>query len=494
MLEIRLPRGRWRFDPNVSLGPKGGFGAVYAGEDEQGDPVAVKQLHIDAAAAAHRELRMADALMQRSLQHVLPVLDAGQDAQSDRYYIVMPKADYSLRQELERRGALEDLETIQILQHIIAGLLEVQDITHRDLKPGNILLHEERWRIADFGIARFVEESTSLNTLRECLTFAYAAPEQLRLERATTATDVYALGCIAYTLLTGAPPFGGMRDEIVEQHLHSTPSPLPPTHLPELRNLASMMLRKPPQSRPSLVRIASILTQCAQSASTPNRNAGLSAVAQVGVRVAEESARAEAAAEAQRTAEHNRFELAQAGLQVLRELADALADQVIQAAPNARRNHRLGVRILELELGSAKLEIERFDARYPITAGVFRNSNWDVIAGAVIRLTQAAPAHYVWSANLWYMKWGKSEDYRWVEVSYMANPLMRDHPQFQPYAVERIEDADLAAARGVAPVQHAARPRPIDDENAEDFYQRWLSLFASAADGKLTYPSRLPLD
>ncbi|MDM3788590.1 protein kinase, partial [Proteus mirabilis] len=78
---------------------------------------------------------------------------------------------------------------------------EVGDIVHRDLKPGNILRHEERWKIADFGIAKFVEDSTSLETLREALTPSYAAPEQWLGQRPTSATDIYALGCIIHALV-----------------------------------------------------------------------------------------------------------------------------------------------------------------------------------------------------------------------------------------------------------------------------------------------------
>jgi len=74
-----------------------------------------------------------------------------------------------------------------------------------DLKPDNILYHDGKWKIADFGIARFVEEATASNTLKEFLSPWYAAPEQWRLERATHGTDVYALGCIAFCLLTGKP-------------------------------------------------------------------------------------------------------------------------------------------------------------------------------------------------------------------------------------------------------------------------------------------------
>jgi len=110
-------------------------------------------------------------------------------------------AEKSLEDEVQDQGNLPENKVVEILIQIVTGLDEVRDIIHRDLKPDNVLLHKNKWKIADFGIARFVEESTSLNTLKGYLTPPYAAPEQWKMERATHATDVYALGCIGYKLL-----------------------------------------------------------------------------------------------------------------------------------------------------------------------------------------------------------------------------------------------------------------------------------------------------
>ena len=80
--QLRLPSGVWSYDPDRPLGPAGGFGAVFAGCDEEGRPVAVKRLHIHAEQAGHRELKIAHDLANRTLRHVMPVLDAGQDSES----------------------------------------------------------------------------------------------------------------------------------------------------------------------------------------------------------------------------------------------------------------------------------------------------------------------------------------------------------------------------------------------------------------------------
>jgi serine/threonine-protein kinase len=176
MTEIKLNKGVWSYDPTTPLAPPGGFGAVYLGEDPDGNRVAVKRLHIEVAQAAHRELRIAVDLAERSFKHVLPVLDAGQDAESDAYFVVMPLAEGSLQELIEEKGQLDEGEAVEVVLQIASGLQEAAHIIHRDLKPANILYHSGEWKVADFGIARFVEESTSLRTLKECLSLTTQLP------------------------------------------------------------------------------------------------------------------------------------------------------------------------------------------------------------------------------------------------------------------------------------------------------------------------------
>ena len=167
----------------------------------------------------------------------------------------MPKAEDSLQNKVNKNGPLAPTEAASILLQIVKGLIEVGELVHRDLKPDNVLFHEAKWKIADFGIARFVEETTVSNTLKDCLSPYYAAPEQWRLERATHATDVYALGCIAFSLLVGKPPF--TKDPQAE---HQS-APVPPLSCVETRltTLTNMCLRKVASSRPSLSRVRDLL-------------------------------------------------------------------------------------------------------------------------------------------------------------------------------------------------------------------------------------------
>lgn len=139
MIEIRLPRGLWQYDPNIPLGKPGGFGAVFMGSGNGYDALAIKKLHISASEAAHRELRIAEEITDRQMENVMPVLDAGQDANSDSYFVIMPRADKSLQDELNKITNFNELNTIEIIKQIATGLQEVNDIIHRDLKPSNIL-------------------------------------------------------------------------------------------------------------------------------------------------------------------------------------------------------------------------------------------------------------------------------------------------------------------------------------------------------------------
>jgi len=164
-VRVRLPRGEWFFDLKRRLGPPGGFGEVFEGKNAEGQPVAVKRLKLTVGEAAHRELKIADELAGKAFEHVLAVLDSGEDAEGGGYYLVMPRAEGSLSDELTKRGILPPTESVNILVQIADGLREAKTVVHRDLKPGNVLFHDGKWKVADFGIARFVEDATSANTV-----------------------------------------------------------------------------------------------------------------------------------------------------------------------------------------------------------------------------------------------------------------------------------------------------------------------------------------
>lgn len=304
---------------------------MFAGETLSGEPVAIKQLYLLLEAGAHRELAVVDELARRNYDHILPLLDGGEDANGAGYFIVMAKAGGSLKDEVERRR-FDARETAEVLLQIACGLLEVGELVHRDLKPANILRHERSWKIADFGIARFVEESTSSKTVARFRSDYYAAPEQWREEPVTHATDVYALGCIGFSLLTGKPPFTA---DPRREHQHA-PAPPVPCNDPALRGLISMMLRKPADARPDLGRIRNVLTGTL-TAEARSQSAAVTNLAAVGAQIARRKTAELAEHERQMSIKRNRDALVNPATQQLKGMAERLWEKISIAAPEAKR-------------------------------------------------------------------------------------------------------------------------------------------------------------
>jgi eukaryotic-like serine/threonine-protein kinase len=328
METIHLPNGSWSYDPSDVLG-KGGFGTVFGGRSDEHGPIAVKAL---TSLRDERELRIAKELSCRELRFVLPVLDCGLDADGTSNYIIMPRADHSLATELDRRVALPPAEAAIVLLDILSGLEELPDLVHRDLKPGNVLMHDGRWKLADFGLAKQLGDATSTNTMRTHRSRPYAAPEQWREERPTSATDIYALGCIAFELVEGRRAFPG--NDYRQQHLESDP-PIPasvPFQLP-----VSMMLRKPPTSRVNTVRLRKLLEEIKKrgddddTAPEPQQR-----LRSISVSIEQSSAAAEAAAMQAEEASVRRGALVKVAREVLEDITDRLFDKIMTAAPQAR--------------------------------------------------------------------------------------------------------------------------------------------------------------
>jgi len=113
---VRLPGGGWFFDDAQRLGSPGGFGEVFSGDDGKGNTVAIKRLKVTAAQVAHLELTRAQELAGKAFHHVLAPLDSGQDANTGGYFLVMPRADWSVEDEVtrpsdSRKGISEHLDS-----------------------------------------------------------------------------------------------------------------------------------------------------------------------------------------------------------------------------------------------------------------------------------------------------------------------------------------------------------------------------------------------
>ena len=193
---------------------RGGMGAIWRATDQVlGRPVAIKFLHEhlagDPAARTRfeREARTAASLSHPNMANVLDYLDG------ERPGIVMELIEgETLTQVLERRGRLPVQEAVAIAGAALAALdvAHRAGVVHRDVKPGNILMAGDGGvKVADFGIARTLGDSTLTATGGLLATPHYVSPEQLRGEPATPASDVFGLGVLLWEMLAGERPFEG---------------------------------------------------------------------------------------------------------------------------------------------------------------------------------------------------------------------------------------------------------------------------------------------
>jgi len=213
---------RYRIERELGAG---GMATVYLAHDLRHDrKVALKVLRPELAAMIGAERFLAEIRTTANLQHphILALFDSGRTGDgaaggADFVYYVMPYVEgESLRDRLNREKQLPVPEAVRIAREV-ADALEYahrHEVVHRDIKPENILLHGGHAQVADFGIAlaasrteggaRMTETGMSLGTPH------YMSPEQAMGERDITArSDVYALGCVLYEMLTGEPPFTG---------------------------------------------------------------------------------------------------------------------------------------------------------------------------------------------------------------------------------------------------------------------------------------------
>jgi hypothetical protein len=211
---------RYRIERELGAG---GMATVYLAQDLRHDrKVAVKVLRPELAAIIGAERFLSEIKTTANLQHphILPLFDSGAaeggaGGQSFLYYVMPYVEGESLRDRMNREKQLPVADAVRIATEVASALdyAHRQGVIHRDIKPENILLHDNRALVADFGIAlaaskaggtRMTETGMSLGTPH------YMSPEQAMGEREISArSDVYALGCVLYEMLTGDPPFTG---------------------------------------------------------------------------------------------------------------------------------------------------------------------------------------------------------------------------------------------------------------------------------------------
>jgi serine/threonine protein kinase len=229
--------------PGDSVGPyritrtigRGRMGVVFEGVAEGGEPVAIKVVTTELSqdeVFVRRFRREVEAAQRISHPNVVPVLASGEE-HGLPYLVQQLIPGGSLAERITKDGRLDVATTVNLLTGPAAGIdaLHASGLVHRDIKPANILLDGDVAYVSDFGLAKDSQASNLTRPGQALGSLDYMAPEQIRGEDVSAATDLYALGCVFIECLTGTPPFGGRPSmRVLFAHLQE-----PPPDISELR-------------------------------------------------------------------------------------------------------------------------------------------------------------------------------------------------------------------------------------------------------------------
>ncbi|GMU60778.1 MAG: hypothetical protein AMXMBFR34_25410 [Myxococcaceae bacterium] len=270
--------GEYRVEQALS---RGGMGVVYRGvQPVIGKRVAIKVLLADVADdpdVMHRLLEEARAVNAVRHPNIIDIFSFG-TLPDGRHYFVMELLDgQPLNEVLHRQERLGVGQVLTVLDQSMAALAAAHaaGVVHRDLKPANIFvttLPNQSWHITvlDFGLAKRLGASTTTSPNLVMGTPGYMAPEQIRGQKVTPASDLYAMGVVAWVLLTGEEPYSA--DSFVDLMMQHLDAPLPslralaPECPPLLATLVGRLLAKRPEERPgSALEVQSELQRIRQS-------------------------------------------------------------------------------------------------------------------------------------------------------------------------------------------------------------------------------------
>ncbi|MEV1289768.1 protein kinase [Micromonospora sp. NPDC049679] len=260
--------GRYRLDERIA---SGGMGDVWRGTDDVlGRTVAVKVLLpalLDEPGFAERFRGEARTMATINHPGVVDVYDYGSDQQIAFLIMEYVEGD-ALSRTLSRVGRLTPARTMALVAQAADALQAAHDkgIVHRDVKPGNLLVRPNGTLVlTDFGIARseLVGQLTAAGSVLG--TASYISPEQATGSTASPASDVYALGVVAYQCLSGRRPFEGDNPlDIAMKHVREPVPPLPADTPPAVRSIVERALAKDPGARwPSAATLAAVARQAA---------------------------------------------------------------------------------------------------------------------------------------------------------------------------------------------------------------------------------------
>ncbi|WP_417233960.1 protein kinase domain-containing protein [Arthrobacter sp.] len=247
--------GRYRIIERLAVG---GMSTVYRATDIRLErSVALKLLHPHLAedpAFVERFRTEAITAAGFSHPHIVGVLDTGVDG-TTAYLAMELIRGHTLRQLLKDQGRLAPRQTLALLDAIVEGLSAAHTVglVHRDIKPENVLLSDSgQIKVADFGLARAATNQTSTGNLIG--TVAYVSPELVTGAPADARSDIYALGIMAYEMLTGQQPFVADTPIAVAYKHVTSDVPAPSLVLPglatDLDELVEFCTRREPEDRP----------------------------------------------------------------------------------------------------------------------------------------------------------------------------------------------------------------------------------------------------
>lgn len=283
----RLLAGRYRLLQKIG---EGGAAEVFRARDERLHRiVAVKLLRAQYLSDEQFQLRFAaEARAAASLSHpnIVEVYDFG-EAENGETFIAMQYVDgRNLKEVLQERGRLTPAEAVAVTKQLCLALRAAhnQGLIHRDVKPQNIMVDRgKRVRLADFGIAKALAAPAFTQAGVTFGTASYLSPEQASGRPVSPASDIYALGCVMYEMLSGAPPFVGDNPATVAyKQVWEQPRPLhdlAPEVPPSLEAVVMRCLNKEPQQRyPSAEKLAADLDALSRLFSQPTQAITLGAV------------------------------------------------------------------------------------------------------------------------------------------------------------------------------------------------------------------------
>ncbi|MGP5085472.1 serine/threonine-protein kinase [Brachybacterium tyrofermentans] len=275
----------------TSLIATGGMGQVWKGLDQELDrDVAIKVLREEYAGDDGFLKRFrAEARHTAALSHdaIAALYDYGE--LDGRAYIVMELCPGRPLSDIieENPGGLPEKRIVAVLIELARALdaAHSKGVVHRDVKPENVLVDEQAdWsmKITDFGIARSKDQARLTKTGLVMGTAQYLSPEQAMGKQATSLSDIYALGIVAYEMLVGHRPFtGSSQVEIAMAQVKQQPPALPEAINADLRHLVMMTLAKAPANRPRSAAAVSRILEAIQRGVEPHFTTGAIPVTRV---------------------------------------------------------------------------------------------------------------------------------------------------------------------------------------------------------------------